>query len=302
VIGAVKSSLLERPSATLSGRLDDYVSLMAGGIVLLAGGIAAALANRRAAIAAAATLLSVLLWAAGPISGASPRIEFADIALSAVRYLLPALACGATALALASLGRRRTNDRFAIGALVLLGGALAWGVVRDAQLGFPTVPGVETLVAGAVIGALAGWLAGWLIVRIPLVVTVGVAALLLAFAAHNYLFHHAEASRSFDQDISRFLAAQPDFADGDAPVAAAPTMAGALAGDRLTHKLTLITPHMRCAQVRKLAREGYVLLRAATSVEFRGGVIYPVPITAWKCFATDHPIYSRNAASIYALR
>jgi hypothetical protein len=302
VIDAVSSSLLERPSATLSNRIDDYVSLLAGGVVLLAGGLVAAVANRRAAIAAGATALSVLLWAAGPVSGASPRIEFADIALSAVRYLLPALACGATALALATLGRRRANDPFAIGAAVVLAGALVWGIVRDAQLGFPTVPGVETLVAGAVIGALVAWLLGWLIVRIPLVATALFAALVLALAAHNYLFHHAEASRSFDQDISRFLAAQPDYADGDAPVAAAPTMAGPLAGDRVTHRLTLIRPDTPCATVRKVAREGYVLLRAAVSVEFRGGVIYPAPITAWRCFAGRQPVFAHNGASIYTLR
>ena len=107
VIDAVSTSLLSRPSATLSGHLGGYASALAGGVVLLLGGMAAAVANRRAALAAGATALSVLIWAAAPITGVSRVPAFAAIAISAVRYLLPAFAAGATALALAAHGRWR---------------------------------------------------------------------------------------------------------------------------------------------------------------------------------------------------
>ena len=125
-------------------------------------------------------------------------------------------------------------------AALVLAAALVWGVVRNAQIGFPAVPSATTLVAGAVIGALLAWLVGWLIVRVPLVATIIVAALILAFAAPGWLSRHALATTAFDRDVSTFLADQPDYGDGDAPVAAAPNLAGPLAGDRLTHPLSLL--------------------------------------------------------------
>ena len=295
VIDAVSTSLLQRPAATLgSGHLSGYVSELAGGTVLLLGGMAAALANRRAALAAGATGLSVLIWAAAPITGVSRVPEFAAIAVSALRYLLPAFACGATALALAAHGRWR------VPATLVLAAALVWGIVRNAQIAFPAVPSATTLVAGAVIGALLAWLAGWLIVRVPLVATIIVAALILAFAAPGWLSRHALATTAFDRDVSTFLADQPDYGDGDAPVAAAPNLAGPLAGDRLTHPLSLLPGSATCAQVRAAARRGYVVVRAATSVRLRGGVVFPTPVLIRRCLPA--PIFAKAGVEVYALR
>jgi hypothetical protein len=295
VIDAVSTSLLQRPAATLgSGHLSGYVSELAGGTVLLLGGMAAALANRRAALAAGATALSVLIWAAAPITGVSRVPAFAAIAVSALRYLLPAFACGATALALAAHGRWR------VPAALVLAAALVWGIVRNAQIGFPAVPSATTLVAGAVIGALLAWVAGWLIVRVPLVATIIVAALILAFAAPGWLGRHALATTAFDRDVSTFLADQPDYGDGDAPVAAAPNLAGPLAGDRLTHPLSLLPGNATCAQVRAAARRGYVVVRAATSVRLRGGVVFPAPVLIRRCLPA--PIFAKAGVEVYALR
>ena len=295
VIDAVSTSLLQRPAATVgSGHLSGYVSELAGGTVLLLGGMAAALANRRAALAAGATALSVLIWAAAPITGVSRVPAFAAIAVSALRYLLPAFACGATALALAAHGRWR------VPAALVLAAALVWGIVRNAQIGFPAVPSATTLVAGAVIGALLAWVAGWLIVRVPLVATIIVAALILAFAAPGWLGRHALATTAFDRDVSTFLADQPDYGDGDAPVAAAPNLAGPLAGDRLTHPLSLLPGNATCAQVRAAARRGYVVVRTATSVRLRGGAVFPAPVLIRHCLPA--PIFAKAGVEVYALR
>jgi hypothetical protein len=324
LIDAASPSFLERPSATLSGRLGDYADLVAGGLVLLIGGLLAAFANRRAAVAAGATALSVVLWALAPVTGASRDPAFVGIAISALRYLLPALAAGAAALALAA-GEERGAERraaadtgageagggerarrrgFAIGAGAVLALALGWGLVRDAQIGFPVTPSATTLVAGAVIGALTAWLAGWLLVRIPLAATAIVVALVLVIPASGYLERHAEASRSFDPDLSRFMAAQSNFGDDHRPVAMAPILAGPLAGDRLTHRLTLLRDDAPCAQVRRAARDGYVVLRALSSVEVRASprVVFPVPVTARRCLAPARPVFSRGGVEVYALR
>jgi hypothetical protein len=302
VVADVSDSLLSRPAATLGqGHLSGYVTELAGGVVLLAGGIAAALANRRAAVAAAATALSVLAWAAAPVTGVSRLPEFGAIAVSALRYLLPAVACGAAALALAALGPRRAAKA---GAGVLLGAAVAWGIVRDAQVGFPVVPSATTLVIGAVVGALIAWAAGWLLVRVPLVATAVVVALALALAAPGYLDRHGQASTAFDPGVSRFLAAQPGYGDGDAPVALAPSMAGPLAGDRVRHRLSLLRTGTPCSAVRRAARSGYVVLRAVRSIELqrRPRIVFPAPVTARACLAPARPIYARNGVEVYALR
>jgi hypothetical protein len=302
VVADVSDSLLSRPAATLGhGHLSGYVTELAGGVVLLAGGIAAALANRRAAVAAAATALSVLAWAAAPVTGVSRLPELGAIAVSALRYLLPALACGAAALALAALGPRRAAKA---GAGVLLGAALVWGIVRDAEVGFPVVPSATTLVIGVVVGALIAWAAGWLLVRVPLVATAVMVALALALAAPGYLDRHGQASTAFDPGVSRFLAAQPGYGDGDAPVALAPSMAGPLAGDRVRHRLSLLRTGTSCAAVRRAARSGYVVLRAVRSIELqrRPRAVFPAPVTARACLAPARPIYARNGVEVYALR
>jgi hypothetical protein len=303
LIKVVSPSFIERPDATLSGRVGDYVDQLAGGLVLLVGGLLAGFANRRAAVAAGATALSLVLWVLAPVTGASRDPAFAGIAISALRYLLPALAAGAAALALAAdvPGRRRA---FAVGAGIVLSGALVWGVVRDADVGFPITPSATTLVAGAVVGALVAWLAGWLLVRVPFVLAALVVALLLAIPASGYLERHAEASRSFDPDVSRFMAAQPGFGHDHRPVGMAPSLGGPLAGDRLTHRLTLLRGDAPCAQVRRVASRGYVVLRAVSSVEVQSSprVVFPVPVTARRCLFSAQRLFARGGVEVYALR
>jgi hypothetical protein len=187
-------------------------------------------------------------------------------------------------------------------AAVLLGAALVWGVVRDAQVGFPVVPGATTLVAGAVLGALVAWLAGWLIVRIPLGATLVVVALALAVAAPGYLHRHAAAARSFDDGVSRFLADQPGYGDGTEPITAAPNLAGPLAGDRITHPLALLPGDATCARVRRAVREGYLVLRAVPSVQLRDGAVFPTAVTARRCLAGTPPIFNQDGVEVYARR
>jgi len=83
-------------------------------------------------------------------------------------------------------------------------------------------------------------------------------------------------------------------------VAAAPNLAGPLAGDRLTHPLSLLPGSATCAQVRAAARRGYVVVRAATSVRLRGGVVFPTPVLIRRCLPA--PIFAKAGVEVYALR
>ncbi len=135
LLGRVNYSLLERPRATLEGQWAIYRVTLSGGLVLLAGGLLAPLwARRRAVIAAAAvTLFAVLTWSAAPFTGAgaAPFLQ-----VNTLRYLVPAMAAGALALAL--------SGRCAV--LVLLA-SIAWSA--KTYLDNPYLPGEGTLIVVA---------------------------------------------------------------------------------------------------------------------------------------------------------
>jgi hypothetical protein len=268
--------------------------------VLLAGGISAAVAGRRAAVAASLTALSIVVWAAAPVTGASENPQLVAIAGSAVRYLLPAIAAGAAALALAC--GARAPWRWLAGAALVA--ALIWNVGRDAAIGFPVTPSAGVLAAGMAAGAAVAWFAGWLVVRVPPAVTTLIVALLLAFAGPGWLGRHAHASRSFDPAVSRWFDALPGFDAGTQPIAMAPNLIGPLAGDRLTHPLRLIRGDEPCARVRAWAREGWVVVQAARSTTIEGAppVVFPVPVTARACLAPARPVYAHDDIEVYALR
>ena len=264
----VNASFLDVPGRTLDTVGARWLELFGSGFLLLAGSaLAAVLTRRRAAWAAAgAALASVLLWANAPFSGVSTR-AFEVATASTVRYLLPALAAAVLALALATGSPRR--DARAVGGVVL-GLGLVVGLVQTADLGFPSVPGVTTLLAGAVLGALAALAASRfahgapaLVSRHPAVVG-AVAAVLggvaLSMPASGYVERHAAAAKLFGSDATRYLAAQPRSATVSRRWRGRRSCSAPWPGDRLQHRFAWLPASTPCAEVRRRARAGYLLL------------------------------------------
>ncbi|MFL5829158.1 MAG: hypothetical protein ACJ76X_04515 [Solirubrobacteraceae bacterium] len=162
----VRTSLLERPGATLTGHLGTYAGDLAGGVTLLAG-VGLALVRclvppalprdvrRPLLIACFVTVVSGLAWAIAPGTGLpnAPGLLFPlSWPFSTIRYLLPALAVAAVAVALATRADRATRA----GAGVVLVSSVVWSVVQSARLGYPYVPAWRTLGVGVVAGLVVG--------------------------------------------------------------------------------------------------------------------------------------------------
>jgi hypothetical protein len=290
---------IARPLATLHGRLDDYARLLAGNVVLLAGGLAAVglARTRRVAAASALTALSLLLWADAPFTGLG-RDPAGDLSLAVTRYLLPGVACGAVALALAA--RRRTaGGRLAAAALL---GALLWSVYQSAQFGFPTLPSLARLVAGAAVGAAVGAGAGAAraLRRSPLrlALPVALAVLLaggLAVAAPGYVARNAATNTTFAAPLLRWFSSQPAFRDGGDPIATTAPRIGLLAGAELRHGLELIGPRESCAAIRARARRGWVVV-----LDFPTFLIKFFPTSpAGACLAGERPRFVDRGFRVY---
>jgi len=258
-------SFLDRPRATLRGREDEYVAMLAGYLVLLGGIVAAAvLARRRSVLAAAAVaVVAVLAWMAAPFTGIADN-PVVDLSLSTVRYLLPAVAAAAAVVALA--GRAGATARRACD--LILAGAVIWNVIRDVELGRPFAPLASWLLIGAAAGVLVAFVVGrvWRggAPRLPGGVRAGVvtavAAVGLVAVANGYVERHSRV-RTFDAGVARYLTDQPAYRGGAAPVDAGLLPLGVLAGDRLRHPVRLVPARESCARIRQRARTGWVTVR-----------------------------------------
>ena len=257
------SSFLSAPGETLAGRLDLYASFMGGAVLLLLGAVAFAFSRNYRSLRWMGALLVglLLLWASAPSTAKAPVF---DGSVSQTRYLLPAMGLAAASIALASRGSRRSE----LLALMVLSIALIWNLAQLFTGEFPASPPEFSIVlaalAGAAIGALiGGTLRGRLRLPGPLLGAgvAAAAAVLLALPAANWVSHHGGHRANFDAGLARYLSAREDFREGDEPIWMAPLLAGPLAGDRLQHDVRLIPPEMPCAQVARLTREGWVIIR-----------------------------------------
>lgn len=267
-------SLLERPRATLEGRLDDYASRVGGGALLVAAAMLVALiARTRAALALAAGVAGLcVLWAAAPSTAITDEQAF-DGSVSQTRYLLPMFGLAAVALALATRdpGWQR---RLAAAALA---GSVAWSLAQIVTGDFPDAAPAWALIAAAGLGAGGATtlprfgLPG----RAALLSILLAAVVLLAIPANGFVRRHAEAGRFFDEPLVGFLSERPGFEDGEDTVAMAPVLAGTLAGDRLQHDVVLIPAASRCDEVAARRRDGWVILRhdslLAEEIGYRAG-------------------------------
>jgi hypothetical protein len=295
--GGVNASLLDHPRQTIDRVGGDWLKLCAGGFLLVGGALVAAVVTRtRAALAlGVATFLSFLSWAKAPTTGTVGG--YFELAVSTVRYLAPTLPVAAATLAVASASPRRA-PRVVAG--VVLAGAAVVGVVQTYDLGFPRVPAPTTVLAGALAGLLVALAAGRLKSRegalrkarvgYAVALAAAVAGVLLAVPASGWVARHAAVSRTFGVDTTRWLAAQPAWRDGKAPVAGFPLLLAPMAGDRLQHRLSWISSREPCAHVRTLARRGYV---AAFRVPGRP------PYPSERCLRSVPPLQHGAAFTVY---
>jgi hypothetical protein len=289
---------ISRPLATLHGRLHDYERIVAGNLLLLAGGFSAALLARTRLVVAAsvATGASMLIWADAPFTGIG-RDPAGDLSLAVTRYLLPGVACGALALALAARSGR-LRGRLAV---ALLGAALVWSLYQSAQLPFPTLPSSARLVAGALVGAMACALApallrvrrAWLAAAAMVLALACAGA--LAVAAPGYVERNASTDTTFAAPLLRWFSTQPAFRDGSDPIATTAPRIGLLAGAQLRHGLALIGEHEPCAAVRARERHGWVVV-----LDFPTFLIKFFPrSSAGACLAGQRPLFVSGEFRVY---
>ncbi|MDX6650223.1 MAG: hypothetical protein QOJ97_2174 [Solirubrobacteraceae bacterium] len=288
-------TLLDAPRATLEARWPVYRADLAGGLVVLAGGLLAPLlAPRRAVVAAAAaTAASLLLWARSPFTGLPGVAVLEQTAASTDRYLMPACAAAALALALAARG----PGLRALAARALLAGGLGWELVRFGELAFPVRPSLGTLALGAGAGVVVALALRPAVRLVPAPARLGVAGLALAAAlapaADGWLARHAR-TRQFDAAVAQWFAARPGWQEDRRPVAMEPIVAGPLSGDRLRHPVQLIASRETCAEVAARRRRGWVVVYAISRLS-------PVPLRApaLRCLAGQAPAYADATVRVF---
>jgi hypothetical protein len=279
-------SFIGRPRETLEGNVDLYRQVLAGALALLAGGLAAPAwaPRRRVVLAAGATLAAALVWSAAPFTGAGAA-EF--LQLNTVRYLMPAFAAGALALALSgTLGAGRAL--WAAAAVLAL--ALLWSARRYGQ--DPYLPSEWEGVAVGLAVALALALAAR-VLQARMLLAASLAALVLALAAgaSGWVERHSRAG-DFDAGVVGWFSGQPTWRDGEAPIAFSPTPLAALAGDELAHPLRLVAPGESCARVRRRLVEGWVVVRAVDRRVFG-------TLAAERCLEGLEPRFADGVHSVY---
>ena len=318
----VDSSLLQRPAATLGGRWDGYAEALAGGVALLAGALFVLLRSalgaglspplRRVLLAAGVTvLMSLLIFAAAPGTGAPRTHTLWFGPFSTLRYVLPTLGAATIAVALASRAGRITRAA----SLVVLAAALVWNVIEDARLGQPYLPRAGVLLLGAAAGVLvlgaatAVWralaphaprprpLQGPVLVAVVAVV----AGLALAPAADGYLERHGRVERStaLGRDVAAWLAARPALEDGDRRIGFA-TRAMTVTSPGTTSRTSscCCRPERAAAGCAPRRRRGLVVVAPPSFLLRFVGV---APYRSWRCFS-GRPIGYRRGQLRYISR
>jgi hypothetical protein len=300
-------TFLDRPRVTVEGRTDDYVKTLAGALLLIPAAFALALLARRREVTAAAGVAAValFLWANAPITGLGDVLGLEDFAVSALRYLLPAMTAVVVTIALAA----RPGTRGSRLATVVLAVATAWNLIAAARLGFPFLPGIGTLIAGAVIGALVGlavrrrgswWRTGGAR-RVRPVLAALIALLLgalLAAPATGWVQRHGTVARTQDAELVRWFAGTGHLNDSE-PLAFTRIRYAPLAGDRLKRRLDLVPEREACPVVRE---RGWVVFGAEFTLPVRGSRTERFPRIApvERCRYRQKPVYKSDLFRVYA--
>ncbi len=271
------------------GNTASYADLLSGGVLVLAGAIVVPLLvrTRAALIAGGVALLAMLTWANAPYTGITTD---AQLAVGAVRYLLPALAASVLALAICSRDGGRATRRIVA---TILGLAILISWARTFRgLAFPEVPDVSTALAAAAVGGLAALA----IARLPRLALHAAPLLALAAvivgltaAADGYVDRQTDAG-AIDQPILRAALRDPGWRDGDFAIRMGPATAALLSGDELRHRVRLLESTASCAEVRD--RRGWVIVvTVEASVEAD---------RLRRCLAGERPLVRHQNFTIYA--
>jgi hypothetical protein len=302
LIQVASHTLLERPLATLRHHVHTYARAISGSLVLLFAGAVVPLAGlrrKRLGVAAGAVILSALAWANAPVTGL-PEIPALVIgAESSVRYLLPVFAAGACALALAA---SEPGSVVRCAGLAGLIGALVWDLVSDVRNHF-WLPLHSWLYAGVVAGAGLSVLGGpWVARRVRtqgLVLCGCVAGVaFVAIGGSGFVSRHALVSGEVDARLEAFFAVH----SGPAPIAAAPFAPGLLAGDSLSHRVTLLPRRASCAAVFRAVATGWVVIDHVSdpiAIPGHPGSFVLPPGTAQGCLARTKPTYVTGSWQVF---
>ena len=315
-LGQIDQSFIERPVATLDGRLGSYSSLLGGGWIAVAGGLAVLLVGlfaplrdaglRRALrVAGGLAVLGTLIWSASWGTGlqTSPEIPTpAGWPISTIRYLLPAVGLAIIAVALAA----RATGRLAQGATALLVLILGWSVVADFRLGSPYTPSILVFAAGALAGLAVLGLARVVVPRIPAIPApvglVGAAvalAVLLVPVANGYIERSVDVvgSTAPAAGVLAWFVTQPGFDDDDWRIAVgARGVPGTLAGDHFTHELKVVPAHGPCGELKAIASHTRLMV---SSTHWWVGLIGRNSYNAPRCMQGERPEFTWFDLSVY---
>jgi hypothetical protein len=320
-LGLVDATFLQRPTETLDGHLGDYAERLGGTWLLLVGALAVfalgALAPRRVGqlrrpllVAGGLALMGCLIWSTAWGTGlsTSPELTWPEgFALSALRYLLPAI--GAAALAVGVAARAGGWIARAAGALLTV--VLGWNLVQDVRLGPPWTPPVWVLPVGAFAGValLALGMFAPARPRAPRRLPAPVLAIALALFAgalvapvsDNFLERYTKVSRStaYGPELISWFLDQPGFEDGKGTIGVASRgVMAQLAGDRFNQKLVLLPQHASCREVERFARRMPIVVTAPI---FFHGTLGVESYTGEDCLARHRPVLDRDPFFVYRL-
>lgn len=292
------SRFISQPLATLEGNVGEYLGLLGPAPLLLAAALLLPLLlrSRGALVAAGAVAISLLAWVNAPFTGDTGAIAADLLAISTVRYLMPAIVLAIAILAvLATAGAASGSAaaRAAPAARITLSAALGWGLAELA-LGRDGVPALWALGVGALLGALLAAASAPRMSRVAVrggLLALG-AGVVLALAVYPSRFLELYTVDGEVEDpltdtrvtfgpLVRWFEREPGFTEGDAPVYFEPTIVGPLVGGQLQHEVTLLEPGLDCDSVRERADGGYIVFRLVAA-----GFGEPPP-PALRCFAGE---------------
>ncbi len=273
---ALGASFLEHPRHLIGTYWREYLAVLGGAAVLIGGGLALPVVRRsRAALcAAAAAALALLAWGAAPYTG---LVDYGAVgAIANTRYLLPAIAACAVALALAARGGGRAIRGTVAG---LFAGSIGYSVVKTAAFG-PLRPSLGTLVVAGAAGGAVSWLARRRLSGLDGRVALGVlglaGALALAAGGDGYVERYLAADHPPDRALYGLAAVSR----GTGTIASTPGVFVLLRGDRLEHGLALIGAGEACAAVRARLRRGPVIVGAGAGDRRLAGCLAGTPKVA----------------------
>ena len=322
----VKTRFIDRPGATLDGRLGDYTAELGGAWLMLAGTLLALVGAlisrglpsgvRRCLIfVGVGSVLAFGFWSLAPGTGlptAPLLFEPRGWPISTLRYLLPTMFAATVMVALAA----RVRGVWRVLALALLAVGLGWSIVADARLGFPITPAARVPIGGAIAGLAVGVLLPPVWARLRglaspgrrirgTVVLVGAAVLVgvvMAPVSNGMVERHAGVrdSTALGRDVVAWFERQDGLDGGNQRIAfIGRSLEGPLAGDHFTHPLQLVPRTASCDRVREITDRSYTIVSPPNFlVRFVGILPYHID----RCMAGRKPVFRSPPFTVYPPR